>query len=306
MKNTLLLVFTLMLLFSCRPQVPSEYIQPDELEDILFDYHIAENIAANATYKGGNSTAMTQIAYREAVLNKHGVTEAQFDSSLVYYTRHTEQLKKIYENLSKRLTAEAQALGSSVSGALGLGSLTAEDDTASIWKGDKSLVLSANPPFNESSFTIKADTSFHKGDRIILKFQSQFIYQDGMRDGVACLAVVFRNDSVASQCYHISSDSQQTLDITDDKQLGIKEIRGFFHLASEAGKMSTTLRLMCLTGIDLIRMHQAPKPQPVINTADSVSVKKDSNLTPQPVQPIRQLPSNIKSVRLASQKDKRR
>ena len=33
----LLLLFALV--FSCKPQVPDEYIQPDEFEDILYDFH---------------------------------------------------------------------------------------------------------------------------------------------------------------------------------------------------------------------------------------------------------------------------
>ena len=35
----LLLLFALV--FSCKPQVPDEYIQPDEFEDILYDFHLA-------------------------------------------------------------------------------------------------------------------------------------------------------------------------------------------------------------------------------------------------------------------------
>ena len=39
----LLLLFALV--FSCKPQVPDEYIQPDEFEDILYDFHLADGMA---------------------------------------------------------------------------------------------------------------------------------------------------------------------------------------------------------------------------------------------------------------------
>lgn len=32
-------IMLLALCFSCKPQVPDEYLQPDEFEDVLYDYH---------------------------------------------------------------------------------------------------------------------------------------------------------------------------------------------------------------------------------------------------------------------------
>ena len=62
----------------------------------------------------------------------------------------------------------------------------------------------------------------------MLDFNSDFIYQDGMRDGVAMLSVTFNNDSIASQTIHISSAVHNTLTIYDDNRLGIKAVNGFF------------------------------------------------------------------------------
>ena len=55
---------------------------------------------------------------------------------------------------------------------------------------------------------IKADTAFYKGDKIILDFDTRFIYQDGMRNAVAVLALKFNNDNVASRTINITSTSR--------------------------------------------------------------------------------------------------
>ena len=36
-------IFVLMLMMAvgCKPKVPSEYVQPGELEDMLYEYHVA-------------------------------------------------------------------------------------------------------------------------------------------------------------------------------------------------------------------------------------------------------------------------
>lgn len=290
MKNSLsaiALMFVISLcMMSCKPGVPKEYIQPGDMEDILFDYHIADGMA-NQSMK---DRAVYQRAYRLAVLKKHEVTQAQFDSSMVYYMRHTDRLHTIYENLSKRLTEEAQSLGSSM-GDMGGSYLSASGDTTNIWKGERSLLLVPQVPFSQYSYYVKADSSFHKGDAILLKFDAQFIYQDGMRDGLAVMSVRFSNDSVSSQVLHISSSTGFSLQIKDDKHLGVKEIRGFFMLNSGAGQnqsaSATTLQIMSISDIKLVRMHENKNAG---NTANPDSARMDSarkqlqtpNQTPMP------------------------
>ena len=92
--NRILLVGGLAVLCSCKPSIPRDVIDPDDMEDILYDYHLAD---AAANLNSDSTRFYNARLYQLAVLKKHGVTEAQFDSSMVYYTRHTEKLYAIYE-----------------------------------------------------------------------------------------------------------------------------------------------------------------------------------------------------------------
>ena len=245
---------------------------------ILYDYHLAD---AMASASGNDSVNM--VKYHTAVLQKHGYTEADFDSSLVYYLRHTEQLKTIYENLAKRFRDESVALGGSAGDAFANVGLTG--DTANVWREETSLVLAPQKPFNQHSFSLKADSAFHKGDVLMLDFNSDFIYQDGMRDGVVMLSVRFSNDSIASQTVHLSTGGHSSIRVSDDKRLGIKEVRGFFMLSrsQSPGENTTTLKLMIVSGIRLLRMH-ASQEKPVVKAqADSLSC--DSSRQRQPLTP---------------------
>src|SRR5574344_581064 len=219
------IVVLVLLMTACKPSVPRDVLSEGKMEDILFDFHLAEASAQN-----DNNNAIEAHAYKDLVLKKHEVTSAQFDSSMVYYSRHTDLLHHIYENLEERLTDEAEQLGASVSDINKFGSQMAKGDTADIWAGEKAVVLSQTSPFNEQSFSVVADTAFHKGDRIMLDFQAQFIFQDGMRDGMVVLAVTFKNDSVAQQCMQVNNSQPYTLTIEDHDSLGIKDIKGFLLL----------------------------------------------------------------------------
>ena len=88
---------------SCKPSLPRDVLSKGKMTDILFDYHIA--LAMAQSEDGGSEK--NSLAYREAVLKKHDVTSADFDSSMVYYMRHTELLHDVYKDLAERLDKEA-------------------------------------------------------------------------------------------------------------------------------------------------------------------------------------------------------
>ena len=240
---------------ACKPGVPSELIQPDEMEDILYDYHVADGMAvAEGNY---TDVAFRRLAYREAVLRKHQVTEAQLDTSLIYYYRHADQLHEIYSNLAKRLDADAVALGASANELSQFGSITSQGDTATVWNYRQTAVLMPQAPYNTISFDVKADTAYHEGDKMILSFDTRFIYQDGSRNGTAYLAVCFKNDSTATQIVHMGGDMHYNLQVTDEKRLGIKAVRGFIHLGRDKSN-SPSLKMLSISNMKLMRMHTEP------------------------------------------------
>lgn len=205
MKQTLWVLALLMSaccmsLTGCKPSLPDDVLSQGKMEDILYDYHLALAMVQN---EGGDETQ--RFIYKDAVLRKHDVTSAEFDSSMVYYMRHTDKMYTIYKNLSDRLNDEAVSLGADASDQSRFGDLASSGDTTNIWRGARSLVFMTAKPLNYYNFEVKADTSFHKGDCIMLDFESHFIYQDGIRDGLAVLAVQFSNDSIVSQVVHVQS-----------------------------------------------------------------------------------------------------
>lgn len=287
-------LLVLAVLEGCKPSVPHEYIQPDELEDILYDYHVADGMAAL-----GGSDGEKALAYRTAVLKKYGVSQADFDSSMVYYMRHTDRLHDIYEHLSKRLSEESKDLGASASDIARYGGTAATGDTASVWQGDKFLVLASQIPFNYSSFTIPCDTSCRAGDLFDIDFDANFFFQDGMRDGVLVLAMTLADDSIVTRDLRIINNGHFSLQIADESFKGVKSLKGYFLLnTGMTNRNSTTMRMMFIENVRMIRLH---RKQNIITPAKVDSLRRlgqpDSNaLRPQPVnvksQPTYQLPNS--------------
>ena len=281
-KLMICLVAVMALLFcvsSCKPSLPSGVLSKGKMTDILYDYHLALAMA----HMDDNGDKGQSLAYREAVLRKHDVTSAEFDSSMVYYMRHTELLEDVYKDLTDRYNNEITAMGGSAKEGGEFANLSATGDTANVWNLATSMVFMPVKPFNSTSFDIKVDSTFHKGDRLMLDFDAQFIYQDGMRNGVAMLAVQFGNDSIAQRTIMIQSTQHYSVELSDADSLGIKSVKGYFMLMNDDNgtgvSSQTTLKLLFLEHIKLIRMHpQKPVAAPAGSaaSASSDSLRKDS------------------------------
>ena len=71
---------------------------------VLTDLHRMDGMLQ---VKGHNKEMSTEeIAYYDAVLESHGITRAEFDSSLVWYTLHPQRFNKLYPLVIKNLEAE--------------------------------------------------------------------------------------------------------------------------------------------------------------------------------------------------------
>jgi hypothetical protein len=251
----ILFLFTLIFssfMISCSDN-KDKVMSEGKLENVLFDYHLADAMVSSS-----NIEQEDQEKYFDAVLEKHGITHAEFDSSMVYYMKHADKLHKIYEHLSEKMTNEARLQG------LEGNSLFADNamkgDTANIWNMDKARVFTDNENENLSKFYFAADTTYRKGDRFIFSFKTDFLYQDGARNGYAVISIKFKNDSVATRSTSVSSSSQYTLELSDDKRLGVKEIRGFIMQRkgnAKTDRNNQTLRMMIVSDIKLIKMHTA-------------------------------------------------
>ena len=276
-KLMICLVAVMALLFcvsSCKPSLPSGVLSKGKMTDILYDYHLALAMA----HMDDNGDKGQSLAYREAVLRNLDVTSAEFDTSMVYYMRHTELLEDVYKDLTDRYNNEITAMGGSAKEGGEFANLSATGDTANVWNLATSMVFMPVKPFNSTSFDIKVDSTFHKGDRLMLDFDAQFIYQDGMRNGVAMLAVQFGNDSIAQRTIMIQSTQHYSVELSDADSLGIKSVKGYFMLVNDDNgtgvSSQTTLKLMFLEHIKLIRMHpQKPMAAP---SGSSPSVSSDS------------------------------
>jgi len=259
---------------ACTPSVPSEYIQPGEMEDILYDYHIGQ-----AMIKADHSPEnidFEKTKYFLAVLHKHGVTQADFDSSMVYYYSNLVRLKTIYTEVNQRLSDEANELGASVGDISRYSQYSASGDTANIWNGVSDLMLIPYPTMNRYDFYLKADTSYYKGDSFMFQFVTEYIWQSGMKDVVVCIASKYEGDSIIQTVNHISTSGLSQIRIPANRENKLKDMHGYIYLGKGDGEENNNRQMMFLSKLQLIRFHNKETQNDTNDETGNKNDKTDS------------------------------
>jgi hypothetical protein len=117
--RTLIKFFLITLLISAcgkapeKKRVPKDIVQSDKLPSLLADIYMVDG-AANVKRFGENGLIIDAAGFYEKEFKKHGVTKAEFENTLRYYSRHPKELDEIYTEainiLSERLAKEKAAI----------------------------------------------------------------------------------------------------------------------------------------------------------------------------------------------------
>ena len=276
----LLLVF--FVLFACTPGKPYGVLSEGDMEDILVDYHLA---LAMAELQTGDLAANRYILVQSA-LKKHGVTEAELDTSLIYWCRNSEKFVKICTRVSDRLNFMAESQGVERQEKNPYSYLATEGDTANVWNLRKGVVLIPNVVDNIYSFSIEADTTYHPGDYFLWAFKTQFLSSDNYNEAYALLSVHYENDSIVGTSQRLGSSRQMEMRLrcpSKFRDVGIRSINGTIYIPLR----DKGFGILALKDFVLVRYHDLAKPKNVTSTSAvapkdstaSVSAEQDSART---------------------------
>lgn len=93
----------LLLITSCSKR-PETVLSRVEMQDLLYDLHKTDGVLEALDIPARNIEER-QIYY-QTVLDYHHTNQAQFDSSIVWYTAHPKKFEKIYLHVLKRIEKE--------------------------------------------------------------------------------------------------------------------------------------------------------------------------------------------------------
>lgn len=258
-KKGLYMVIALGVLSACGKKIPDDIIQPDAMQDLLYDYHLASTMSSSLPY----TESYQKDAYFDYVFQKHHVTEAEFDSSMVWYTRHAEELATIYRSLQERLEREEKQMKEQVAKRDNQIDVSMSGDTVDVWQDRTLYWLSTSSLTNKVVFDLKTDTTFKPQDAMELQADFHFIPSKATSGkAVMALNFYFDNDSVQGLTRIVTHPGKQRLYLRPDSAFTIQSVSGFIYYSNNEHPDASLL----VDDIRLTRYHNHEMPQELVDT----------------------------------------
>lgn len=262
-----LLCMSALTMGGCKVRRPADVIAEDKMERIIYDYHIAKAMGYNLSYEDNYKRQL----YLDAVFRKHGVSEAEFDSSLVWYTRNTGELDDIYTHVAERLKSEQQSIDDILAVRDKKNLSSVGGDTVDVWAWHRVIALADAPISNLFTFAIEADTNYHVNDMLVWTADVLLAGQTSRKEAPKLsLQLVYDNDSIVEKSRTMVRSGRSEIRLGDDKIGRLKAVNGFVY-RPVSGKDKADI---VLSNIQLMRYHTNDT---VIAAADTLKAELQLN-----------------------------
>lgn len=237
-------------LFSCSGR-PKNVLSKDDMTNILFEMHKLDgSLVAKNIYYVENSD---KEKYYKSILDKYNTTQADFDSSLIWYSKNPKKFEKIYETVYQQLNQLDEDVKKGKY--YPVDSIEFFKVKTNIWNKAAKYAFTKDSTRNKISFEI-TNAELLYGDIYILKFLQRIAPEDSCVNQHIKLQINYKNGKVDSLIQKTHNDSllrRYTIQFPAKRKLEIKSISGEL-LGSKAykGKFNAFT-----DSITLIRQYQS-------------------------------------------------
>ncbi len=220
---------------------PDNVMSQDEMVDFLTDLHKLDG-ALSVNYYRSTSDSRENVYYYNALLDKYGISKADFDSSLVWYVSNPKRFNNIYTQVVVNLTQfEAEVKSRKYHP---IDSVALRHMKKDIWPNRTTYTLNKDSLRSRLAFKIQSKELQWK-DAYVLSFRQRIAPQDSGLNQNIVMRIFYadgKRDSVYSKTYNDSILRKYSLRLVARRQSRIDSITG--HLSGSSknkGKLSVTV-----------------------------------------------------------------
>jgi hypothetical protein len=143
-------------------RVPDGVLPEKKMKDVMIDMQLAENLIST-NYQDYPDSARRAALY-QSVFRKYNITQAIYDSSLVWYGKNLDVLTRVHDLIINDLNEQIRELGDVQASA----APPANQDSVNIWPRRDYLTLLPEALFNGTTFDIKPERDYLSGSTFVL------------------------------------------------------------------------------------------------------------------------------------------
>jgi hypothetical protein len=220
---------TLLTAASCH-RTPDGVLSQEEMAQLLADIHLADAIVQDRRMGQLDSDSLRQTV-KNAVLAKHGVTQAQLDSSFHWYGHNLPRYIEVYERVDTILGDSLRAINMAAHQEL----TAAAGDSVNVWYLPQSVTFSQRSASTFVTFSIDADSTWERGD----VYQWQMTVENNNSPLHLTMLVDYANHNGTTEVLEgaeVKEPGRASVEFRLDSTMNAKRIYGFMQLSPREGE----------------------------------------------------------------------
>jgi len=206
-------------------RVPKSIISERKMRVVLYDMQLAEAIVEKMPESF--PTSDDRMAVYDAVFAKHKITQAEFDSSLIWYGKNIDLYTGINRLVLRDINASLATFGdikvNPFSGDI------IENDTMDIWIYNRNEVFRPKRVFNALLFDIIPKNPYSKGSSFAFEL-SVWGISSMLKHNPKIHISVIQADTIVSVYKEITGDGYYETVVKPVESLEVKRIYGYIYL----------------------------------------------------------------------------
>lgn len=276
-NNSLSILFALCLtvfISSGCNQRPDGVLSESEMVEVLTEEHILEGVLRTQNIISQDTTSY----YYNSLLEKHQITRAQFDSSLVWYTKHPKVFRNIYISVTKNLSELDQEVKEGKFHPNYLEDL--KNTKEELWVKNQQYHFTQDSNRTTLPFEI-INSEMIYGDRYVLRFYQQIAPADSSENQHILLKINYedgKSDSVICSSHHDGLTRRFKIILPAKRKKQIHSLSGSLLGSTQfKGKFNVRIDSISLTRVynaqiqDSLRALVIPHQQKLMNPIPKVT-----------------------------------
>lgn len=284
------MLLTLLGLMSC-DRTPGGVMSVNKMSDLIVDLQLAEAYVESHSDLYENDSAL--LVVKQSVFKKHGITQEDYDSSLVWYAHNMEDYNKAYDKAITKLKGRYDKLNKGgkgdmdspeemMAGPAGVpthqvapGRVPAgkhlkrlnndiKNDTADLWQGQRSYLLTQGLRRGFITFDLTPDANKQPGDR----YQLAYKLMRGGNEFKVSLNLDYNDGGTAQLTRSTNSDGWVSIDIQSDSARRVRRIYGYVSYDMKRSRMAY------IDSLSLMRTRMSDRNYGLIHVQRTLERKK--------------------------------
>lgn len=217
------IAFLVLFLLTTCSKVPDHILSEKKMQEVITDMHLAESIIAS-DYKRYDNDSIKKVLF-QSVFAKHEITQADYDSSLVWYGRHLDIYLKVYDRAKIVIENQIKDLGDVQAKA----APSSNQDSINIWPRRTSAELTPKALFNGIVFDISPDVNYSSGSSFVLGMKVWGL-KEGSRYYPEVRISAHQGDTIITTNQTIKKDGYQEIIVKSLPTKQVKQVYGYIRL----------------------------------------------------------------------------